>query len=305
MSCTVARTPVRRMLGVVKLVCIAYAFIVLSAGECSAGWKPTFCEDFERPSLGTRWKLSDLWTNQTLPDNNEKQCYIPAGVEQTPGRLRLTATKQSIPAEQCHGATFDLNYASGMVTTAGCNIYEEPAKCAGLSSFSQAYGYFEISARLPKGKGLWPAFWLLPIDGSWPPEIDVIEVLGHDISRVYTTYHYRNSQGEDQATGSYVGPDLSEGFNSFGIDWEPGRLIWYLNGKKIFEYSGSDVSDKPMYMLLNLAVGGTWPGDPDEMTRFPASMEIAYVHVFRQTNDDNANNAVPTGVASCDDLERR
>jgi beta-glucanase (GH16 family) len=211
------------------------------------------------------------------------------------GTLRLTATKGFVSAQQCKGGKFDLQYNSGTITTAGCNQYETGPECSSLRKFSQAFGYFEIKAKLPKGKGLWPAFWLIPADSSWPPEIDVMEVLGHETSKVYTTYHYLNDAGAHRSvTNSHSGVDLANSFNIFGVDWQPTKLIWYLNGREIFRHVGANITHKPMYILINLAVGGTWPGDPDESTPFPSTMEVDYVRVYERTNDGIIDELPPT-----------
>lgn len=150
--------------------------------------------------------------------------------------------------------------------------------------FGQLYGFFEIRARLPSGRGLWPAFWLLPCDLSWPPEIDVMEVLGHDPSTVYTTVHTKQV-GHNQHFGkAHRGDDLSLDFNNFGVDWGPEQITFYLNRRAVFAYPTPGDLHKPCYLLLNLAVGaiGSWPGPPDQTTRFPAAMAVTYVRAWQR-----------------------
>ena len=99
------------------------------------------------------------------------------------------------------------------------------------ASFSQTYGYFEMKCELPTGQGTWPAFWLLPADGTWPPEIDIFEVLGNDTNVAYTTQHTMES-GKHTGVGAanWVG-DLSKGMHTYGILWTKEKLIWYIDGE--------------------------------------------------------------------------
>jgi beta-glucanase (GH16 family) len=150
--------------------------------------------------------------------------------------------------------------------------------------FGQLYGVFEMRAHLPSGRGLWPAFWLLPCDLSWPPEIDVMEVLGHDPQTLYTTVH-TVQLGHNQHFGSaHRDVDLSRDFNDFAVDWGPEQIVFYLNGVSIFAYPTPSDLHKPCYLLLNLAVGapGSWPGAPDAATPFPASMAVAHVRAWQR-----------------------
>jgi beta-glucanase (GH16 family) len=274
--------------------------VLLQCATADAGWRLTFSDEFDGETLDpTKWRTSDFWGNQTLAGNGEKQCYVPQAVTQSDGQLRLTASRSVTPASACKGAHADLPFTSGMVTTAGCRSYEQSETCKQLRPFAQSYGYFEIRARLPKGKGLWPAFWLMPFDRSWPPEIDIMEMLGHTPSTVYHTYHYLDAAGARQkAGGSNETRDFSASFSTFGIDWRPGLLIWYVDGSESFRYSGPGVTAKDMYLLLNLAVGGYWPGDPDQTTPFPATMAIDYIRVYKRISDGSPDELPPSTPAS-------
>jgi beta-glucanase (GH16 family) len=278
-----------------KVAGAALLALVLGPAAAGAGWQLTFRDEFNGPSLDrTKWKLSDYWNNQTLSGNGEKQCYVPGAVSQSGGLLRLTATRSPRSASDCKGAASDLLYASGMVTTTGCNNYDTSPSCKRLKPFSQAYGYFEVRAKLPKGKGFWPAFWLLPDDHSWPPEIDVMEVLGHAPSTVVETYHYNDAAGAHQKKAlAFEGHDFSSSFTTFGIDWRPQLLIWYVDGRETFRVSGPIVTSKRMNVLINLAVGGYWPGDPDETTPFPSSLLVDYVRVYKRVNNGVPDDLPP------------
>jgi hypothetical protein len=158
-------------------------------------------------------------------------------------------------------------YTSGLLTT--------------FRSFSQRYGYFEMRARLPLGRGLWPAFWLLPIDKSWPPEIDVMEVLGDRPTTLYATLHRRTGAAKDAPVGFEIAvADMTTAFHRYGVLWTPRFLAWYFDGRLVAHTETPAGLNMPMYLLVNLAVGGKWAGSPDETTRFPATMLIDYIRAY-------------------------
>lgn len=160
------------------------------------------------------------------------------------------------------------------------------------------YGRIDIRARLPQGQGLWPAFWMLPSSGtygSWPysGEIDIMELLGHEPQTVYGTLHYGDASGHEHSGTSYT---LEEGtfadeFHTFTLIWEPERIRWYVDGLQYQEqtewFTRNAGYPAPFnhefYLILNLAVGGNWPGYPDETTEFPQRLWVDYVRVY-QTN---------------------
>ena len=152
-------------------------------------------------------------------------------------------------------------YVSGVITT--------------RYSFSQTYGYFEARMRLPQGRGLWPSFWLLPVIG-YPPEIDVMEVLGQEPERVYQTTHAVDKTVQ-QITSTQADPN---GFHSYGVAWTHSSITYYVDGRA----TGSvrNISNQPMYLLVNLQVGGpgSWPGMPNAATAFPATVTTRYVRAY-------------------------
>lgn len=188
--------------------------------------------------------------------------------------MRLTANKQDVQGWNGTGEQ-TYNYTSGMVATVRYN-YETYTH----TPFATTYGFFEARMKLPAGQGLWPAFWLLEEDQTAPPEIDIMEFLGHDKTTMHMNYHYLES-GHQQAQTSYTGPDFTSGWHTYGVNWEPGKITWYVDGIARKTFTGNQVTDKPMYMIMNLAVGGSWPGDPDMTTPFPAVMEVDYVRVYK------------------------
>lgn len=160
------------------------------------------------------------------------------------------------------------------------------------------YGRFEVRARLPEGQGIWPAIWMLPSHmayGGWPMggEIDIMEMLGQDPIRVYGTLHYGNPHthtGDDYVLRT--GETFADDYHDFALEWEPGEIRWYVDGyhyqtqsewftsKRDAEYPAP--FDRPFHLLLNVAVGGHWPGDPDETTDFPQCMTVDYVRVYQR-----------------------
>jgi hypothetical protein len=155
---------------------------------------------------------------------------------------------------------------------------------AAINSFpyGQRYGVFAISARLPRGNGLWPGFWLLPLDKAWPPEIDIMEAIGREPSKLYTTLHVKGAAAIGHGTDTHQ--DLSAGFHEYAVDWGPDRIRWYFDRKLVFAVATPDQMKRPCYVLANLAVGFArqWGGAPDATTRFPAVMKIASIRVWQR-----------------------
>jgi beta-glucanase (GH16 family) len=257
-----------------------------------AGWTQTFSEEFDSLSLwdGTsgRWQTDYYNGDRTLYGNGELEVYMdpsykgssdhalgvnPFSIDN--GILTITAAPTDPSVAPYVG---NIPYTSGLITT-------EP-------SFAQLYGYFEIRAKAPHGTGVWPAFWLMPLDKSWPPEIDAFEILGQK-----TTEVFHGSRAVDSSLntgGSYQGIDSADGLHTYGVLWEPSGIKWYIDGAEVGTAPNS--SDKPMYMLTNLAVGGNWPGSPDATTPFPSNYQVDYIRAY--TLDGGPGGPVPVGSPS-------
>ena len=123
------------------------------------------------------------------------------------------------------------------------------------SSFSQTYGYFEIRADMPTDRGAWPAFWLLPEDGSWPPELDVIEMRGQNPNTLIMSTH-SNATGEQTSVINNVSVPSTEGFHTYGVLWDAEHITWYFDDVAVAQTDTPDDMHDPMYMVVNLAVGG-------------------------------------------------
>jgi beta-glucanase (GH16 family) len=240
----------------------------------------TFSDDFDtfRPWRGGsgRWRTTfgdgthRGLDRRSLPTNGELQLYVDPDVMGPGGSLGLNPFSvrngvleiMAVPsAPELRPLLNNYRYMSGVITT-------QP-------SFSQTYGYFEMRARLPRGKGLWPAFWLLPADLSWPPEIDVMESIG-DPSQVFVTTHSKATKQE-----GFERRIAANEFHTFAVSWDQRQVIWYIDGKEAGRHATPADMHKPMFMLANLAVGGNWPGAPDASTRFPATYEIDYIRAYR------------------------
>ncbi|MBN2414558.1 glycoside hydrolase family 16 protein [bacterium] len=159
------------------------------------------------------------------------------------------------------------------------------------------YGRFDIRARMPRGQGLWPAIWMLPSDwvyGGWAAsgEIDIMELLGHEPAKVHGTIHYGGAYpANTQSGGSYIWPEpLSDDFHTYSIEWDTTSIRWYIDGINYYNrtswYSSGGPYPAPFdqrfHLLLNVAVGGNWPGSPDETTVFPQEMTVDWVRVFQK-----------------------
>jgi len=154
------------------------------------------------------------------------------------------------------------------------------------------YGHIEIRAKLPYGKGLWPAIWMLPTDylyGGWPKsgEIDIMECLGDNTWKVYGTIHYADSFGNHaQNGGSYSLPIDSASFagnlHVFTIEWDSTSICWFVDSMKYFDLKASAPFNQRFHLILNVAVGGNWPGSPNEFTTFPQTMVVDYIRVYQR-----------------------
>jgi len=226
----------------------------------SREWQLTFADEFDGAKVDlSRWNLNDPWGRER---NRELQAYVPDAFSLNKGVLRIKAERGE--------ATYDgkrRSFRSGMMTTQG--------------KFRQQFGRFEISCRVPRGRGLWPAFWLLPDPPAWPPEIDVFEILGHEPTVVHLSHHWRDADGRRHSDSKrWHGPDFSSAFHTFAAEWTPADIRWYVDGVE-HQRSTKSIPQTPMCLLVNLAVGGNWPGAPDETTPFPAHLEVDYVRAYR------------------------
>jgi beta-glucanase (GH16 family) len=256
------------LVGAVVLVLAAGLVPRLSAGSDRASHAHyVIDESFENRSLDESLWSTCYWWECTIRSNEELEWYTASQVTIDDGHLHLTA--DALPARTPKGETFP--YRSGMISTG-------PEHRDGKAKFSFTYGTVEARLRVPAGQGLWSALWMLPTAGGSRPEVDILEVLGHDTRTSYQSLH-RHDRSAAPLQHTERGSDLAVGWHVYRLEWMPERLQWYIDDELAFSVRGSDVPDEPMYLMANLAVGGRWPGSPDASTPFPASMIIDYIEV--------------------------
>jgi beta-glucanase (GH16 family) len=227
----------------------------------SRGYHLAWADEFDGGALDSaKWHTSYAPKVHPIGCNNEKQVYAPENVALRDGQLVLRAERK---------ARDGMPFTSGMV--------------ASHEKFSQQYGWFEARMKLPRGRGLWPAFWLLPATMKWPPEIDIMEHKGRIPDRVWLTLHLpQPGTWQPKSDGKeWSGPDFTADFHTFAVEWEPGAMRWYVDGVERHSFPRT-TPDVPMYVILNLAVGGDWDGDPDAATAFPSEMLVEWVRVYRR-----------------------
>jgi len=162
--------------------------------------------------------------------------------------------------------------------------------------FAQTYGRFEARLQVPFGQGIWPAFWMLGTDittASWPAcgEIDIMENIGREPAIVHGTLHGPGYSGAGGIGAAYTlsSSRFADGFHVFAVEWEPDAIRWFVDGQLYATRTPASlpagarwVFDHPFFIILNVAVGGTWPGNPDPTTVFPQRMLVDYVRVYRR-----------------------
>lgn len=253
---------------------------VLETDKVVAGKKLVFGDEFDTQTLNSKnWTTCYDWrrpseTGCTNHGNFEQQWYIPEQVQVKDGFLVLTAQKKAVDAA-VQDKVKSFAYVSGMVNS-GSGDTGTNVRWAGT------YGYYEAKIKFQKGQGVWPAFWLLPVDRTWPPEIDIMEFIGHKPDEILQTVHWQD--GDKPAKSDVVikgQQEYSDGWHTYAVDWRPDGIDWYIDGNKTRSYTGGNVPDKPMAIILNLAIGGLLPGNADETTQFPREMLVDYVRVYQ------------------------
>ncbi len=225
-------------------------------------------------------KKWDVVTNDSGYGNRELEYYTgrPANVHEANGHLVITARKETFTGPDGQKR----KYTSARLESRG--------------RFNVQYGRIEARIKMPKGKGLWPAFWLLGSDYKeigWPAcgEIDIVENVGFEPSTIHGSLHGPGYSGTNPLSATYTLPGdarFSDGFHVFAIEWEPKEIRFYVDNHLYETQKASDLPankrwafDHPFYIVLNLAVGGYWPGNPDATTHFPERMLVDYVRVYR------------------------
>ncbi len=230
-------------------------------------------DEFDGDTIdSTKWNLEV----HGRPANNELQYYSDSAENAfiEDGNLVLQAIKLEEP------------YIGRDYTSARMNT---------IAKANFLYGRFEMRAKLPEGQGIWPAFWMLPAQGkygNWPSggEIDIMELLGHEPNKVHASLHWKNEDGHEFTSSEYVLPegDFASDFHTFAVEWEETEIRWYVDDvlyktATVWEHNRNPYPapfDQEFILILNVAVGGQWPGAPDETTIFPQQMIVDYVRVY-------------------------
>ena len=215
--------------------------------------------------------------------NNELEYYTTSTSNAAldgSGHLVITARKENPAGYSCwYGSC---TYTSARLLTSG--------------KFSQQYGHIEASIKMPRGQGIWPAFWALGDNiGSvgWPNsgEIDIMETIGSQTGTNHGSLHGPGYSGGNPLTGTYTlpnGQSLADGFHTYAVDWSPNVVSFSVDGNVYETRTSADTNgnpwafNHPFFFILNVAVGGNWPGSPDGSTSFPQQMLVDYVHVYGQ-----------------------
>jgi beta-glucanase (GH16 family) len=240
---------------------------------------PTFADEFDRLDL-QKWQTVFPWGLRRI-GNGDVQIYTDASfIAGHPGLISpfsigngiLTIQATRVPGAMAYQVGG--RYTSGMLCTA--------------NTFLQRYGLFEIRTRLPYGRGMWPAFWLIekkPDFAPPPPEIDVFELVGSEPTTLYATVHtHRNGlTGPDKGIGFKIPvSDMTKAFHTYSVFWNEKHVAFYFDDQKVAHVPTPIDMHNPMYMIVNLAIGG-WSGaasQPDSSTKFPAKMEIDYIRAY-------------------------
>ena len=283
------RTPLRRRIALhaAALLCCSGAVAALPTAatasaprQSAAAAAVTFADEFNGPAGagvdGGKWQVE---TGDNV-NNHERQYYTSGNNNARldgQGNLVITARKENPNNYQCWYGRCE--YTSARMNTAG--------------RFTSAYGHVETRMKLPRGQGMWPAFWMLGDDPGhvgWPAqgEIDIMENVGFEPGTVHGTLHGPGYSGAGGIGAGYTlpgGQAFADAFHTFAIDWSPNSISWSVDGNVYQRRTPADlggrtwVYNKPFYLIMNLAVGGYWPGDPNSGTSFPQQLVVDYVRV--------------------------
>jgi beta-glucanase (GH16 family) len=247
--------------------------------EAPEGWKLVWSDEFDGKEIDfTKWSVEE---NGHGGGNGELQFYVDRkeNLRVENGHLVIEARKEKFGL-----AGVEKDFTSGRLRT--------------KRRASWLYGRFEVRAKLPTGRGIWPAIWMLPEKdryGGWAAsgEIDIMELVGHEPDTVHGTLHYGAAWPKNAHTGEpfkLKSGAFADDFHTFAIEWEEGVFRWDVDGKLCQTQTKWNTTggaypapfDQSFHLLLNLAVGGGWPGPPDATTPFPQKMTVDYVRVYQR-----------------------
>jgi len=258
------------------------------------GWSPNYDGGYDAVNqkfLGYDWPVK-----RTLSGNAEQEVYVDPGYAGTLGKplglnpfvtakgvLHIIA--QKTPPELLKYLD-NLPYTSGVLTTRKSHV--------------QRYGYFEMNAKLPVGQGTWPAFWLVNADKTWPPEIDIMEAPSNVVAlgQISTNVHWVDATGALRASSCRPTTKVSDDFHLYGALWTADRIVYYIDRKPVAQIVTPMGVNNFMYMIVNLAIGGTWPGKVDATTPIPADMQVDWVAAY-MTGPANSCGVLANGTRQC------
>jgi beta-glucanase (GH16 family) len=244
-----------------------------------SGWSLRWSDEFDGPAGSP--VDSGTWEAETGGHGwgNEELQYYTGGAENASldgaGNLAIVVRRVDRDLRERYG---------------GCEYTS--ARLISKDRVAFTYGLVRARIQLPRGRGIWPAFWLLGqnIDEvAWPQcgEIDIVENFGKDPAVVHGTVHGPGYSGGAGITGSHhAGASLADDFHVYSVDWEPGRIRWYVDENVYATVTPEDLNGKPwvfdhdFFLLLNVAVGGTLPGAPDSSVSYPQTMLVDYVRIY-------------------------
>jgi beta-glucanase (GH16 family) len=278
----------RRLIGLLVTVwftAVLSLFLPVCRTACASNpavWSLEWSDEFNRPSGSSvdssKWSF-DIGGNGW--GNNELETYTnrTANADLEGGLLVIKALKETFTGPD----NITRNYTSARLLT--------------KNKFAQAFGRFEARIKIPYGQGIWPAFWMLGDNintAGWPTcgEIDIMENIGREPAIVHGTFHGPGYSRGSGISAAYALPNdqkFSDNFHTFAVEWEPSVMRFYVDGLLYKTRTSADlpagtswVFDHPFFIILNVAVGGGWPGNPDATTVFPQQMLVDYVRVYQR-----------------------
>jgi beta-glucanase (GH16 family) len=271
--------------------------------QARADWQLAWGDDFSGDTINSNSWMFDTGNGINGWGNRELEYYTsrPENVYVADGMLHIVARKETYQGKQ---------FTSAKLKTRG--------------QFSQKYGRFEFCARLPEGKGYWPALWMLPANavyGNWAAsgEIDVMENKGGDPGKIFGTIHYGGTYPHNAYSHgphfNFRPGDSPQNFHVYAVEWTTNTISWSVDNQ-VYEtqtnwWSASNPNDphdhnpypapfdQPFYLIMNLAVGGQFGGNPDDKTAFPGEMQVKYVRVYTET-PNVATAKAPLSTLSAD-----
>jgi len=251
-----------------------------TAPNIPGNWGLTFNDNFTSIN-------SNVWANNYWWGTNSgtQTTFNPSALSINSNGLNITATQT--PLKSNAGITNP--YTSGLLSSGGVKGGQAPG-------FSFTYGYVETTSKVAPGQGMWSALWMLPQDYNNTDELDVMEILGRQPNYYTAAYHFGSSYFEPP--DGTVPVDLTTGFHTYGVDWEPDHITWYFDGTPLGTFTNSSVIiNRPMYLILNLDVGGPWAGPLTNASPQSSTWQVQDVRVWQHISSTTAPTT-PTGLVS-------